>query len=434
MPVQQFDEVFFRENGFAVQEGWSIAVALLSTISSLSVLLTGFMFHEQMVRSKIYMKLILMMSFCDMIGSMSLLAGFPREMVGCSVQGFVYIFFYRASWIWCFILTLTLYYQLKLGVIKLKFKTMNYLVWTLNIVLQVLPVLGRDGYGLPAKYVGYGVCSLGREIGGGAYASNWKWMNGVFFGPLCIFMVLMVSLDFYLLHYLLPMMVGSDGSAGVMWQKLVWNIALYPVGMFFLWMPTFLALVSVEIYPSVASGASGNILETANLALTSVAAGYGFFVAVLFFVKSAEARRRWYKKFKEWGLICGGKPPLATSEDTAAAGAQNLPGNRQGSTVLFDTKKECAMNADAPDFGDSAVAPRKNSLFESDFETDSNYNSSAQAQAVSPLPRAAASASETRLSEGLEGAGVIALQDTAGSATRLAPKLSSFQERYVDML
>jgi hypothetical protein len=265
---------FYDEAGFHAQETWSVVVSLLSTVSSLCVLGTGFMFYKEMVRSKVYMKLILMMSFCDMLGSMSMLFGYPRDAFGCSVQGFVYMFFYRASWMWCLMMTITLYQHLRFGVIRLDFSFMNYLVWFSNVVLQVLPVAYHDGYGLPANFLGFGVCSLGRKISG-SDTSNGKWMNGVFFGPLCLLLTLMVGLDFHLYFNTLPSLVGSNSEAAAKLKKLVQNIALYPVGMFFMWMPTFLVLVSVEINPKVAHGASGKVLETANLALTTLAAGFG---------------------------------------------------------------------------------------------------------------------------------------------------------------
>ena len=117
---------------------------------------------------------------------------------------------------------------------------MNIVVWGGNCIFQVLPFIGNDSYGLSVSFLGRGFCSLGTLFNSNDHplkqGSNGDWLSAVFFYPLCIMGVIMILLDIYLYFYLLPAYQSEKIS------KLVLNIVAYPVGMFILWMPTYLVL------------------------------------------------------------------------------------------------------------------------------------------------------------------------------------------------
>ena len=104
----------------------------------------------------------------------------------------------------------------------------------------------------------------------------------------------MSSLDSWLYFKILPAL-RSDKI-----RKLLMNIVLYPLGMFLLWMPTILILVSIELSPSIDHAKD---IQQINLQLTNFAGCTGIFLTIAFFWRSFEARKRWYLKFTQWGMF-----------------------------------------------------------------------------------------------------------------------------------
>jgi len=283
--------------GIDVAKVTGITVGAFSGVSSGLVLLTGFMFRERMVYNKLYMKLILVIAFCACIGSFSMVLGYPTVPGVCSLQGFLYMFFFRASWLWCLLLTIVLFQQLQSSRYILNFVQMNYVIWPINIAFQVAPLFDNDWYGLPPNFIGRGICSIGALLDKSAAPpeNNLGWLSSVFFYPLCICCVGMIVMDVYLYFVLLPRFQSEKI------EKLVTNIVAYPLGMFFLWMPTFLVLVSIQLDASVNKAKN---IQFINEMLTNLAATFGFFLSVVFFWKSDESRQRWRLQFTRWGL-CG---------------------------------------------------------------------------------------------------------------------------------
>jgi hypothetical protein len=288
---------FVYVNPYQTEETIGIAIGHISIITSVAVLLTGYMFYEQMVKNKLYMKIILSMSFCAGIGSLSMVFGYPLKEDLCSIQGFVYVFFFRASWFWCLGLTLVLCKQLRgMGKLPITFKTMNIIIWGFNLAITFIPYLDNDQYGLPPTLLGRGFCSLGRQLNTNIKiesTANIQWLNYLFFFPLVICCVVMLFVDGYLYFFLLP------NFQSVKIQQLVKNLVFYPVGMFLLWMPTYLVLVSILINKKVSKA---NNIQQINLQLTNLAGCYSIFLSIVFFWCSFEARRRWKFQFQRWGL------------------------------------------------------------------------------------------------------------------------------------
>ena len=147
-----------------------ITGGVLSLIGSFSILLTGYMFPS-LVEGKIYMKILLTISFCDFVGSLFMSTGFAPTESYCSVQAGIVIFFYRAQWMWTCIISSQLHSLIRYERLTLDFQGMNVLVWTINILLEILPLLlpygpsphdGEEniGYGTDDGAIGHTICTF----------------------------------------------------------------------------------------------------------------------------------------------------------------------------------------------------------------------------------------------------------------------------------
>ena len=122
-------------------------IASVSFICSCSVLVTGLKFYDQLTHKKLFTKLLLMVSFCDAMGSIGSILGYPSSVTACSVQGGFIFFFYRASWIWATAISFSLYCQVTKGRLLLTFKSLNIIIWSLSFMLEFLPLIFGLSYG-----------------------------------------------------------------------------------------------------------------------------------------------------------------------------------------------------------------------------------------------------------------------------------------------
>ena len=83
------------------------ATGALSCSGSAAILLTGYLFPH-LVRDRLYMKLLLMISFSDMLGSLAFALGYMQQPELCALQGGAIIFFFRATWMWTLALSTVL--------------------------------------------------------------------------------------------------------------------------------------------------------------------------------------------------------------------------------------------------------------------------------------------------------------------------------------
>jgi hypothetical protein len=84
---------------------------------------------------------LVFISLSDFIGSIGCSFGYPEEgTMLCSAQGFLYLYFFPASWIW----TTILVYQLRTLIIKKELKlsllSMHCLGWLIPLIPSVLPL------------------------------------------------------------------------------------------------------------------------------------------------------------------------------------------------------------------------------------------------------------------------------------------------------
>ena len=189
-----------------------------SAVGSLAVLVTGFLFYKKLTSNKLFMKLIMMVSGSDLIASAAGWAlGMPKMHPECQAQGSLFFFFYRASWIWCTLISTTLFSLVTSGktVQSLTFFQMNVICWSVNILIELLPLTQGFNYGGCRGGMMFGYL-VEDNIGGGSYSEyqdseveGW----GYFFIPLMVCLGVMACVGMYLEFVTIPLLgLGSQVS------------------------------------------------------------------------------------------------------------------------------------------------------------------------------------------------------------------------------
>ena len=145
--------------GIPGDELFTVVCGALSAIGSGSVVVTLLIFPS-MLRRKLFTSCVFMMSMTDFAASLFVSLGYVRDPVLCSVQGSLTTVFFSASWLWTTMLSFQLYYLVKKGRPKLTLTGMHVLVWSVSLVLFVLPLTTQVTYGLRPEDRGWALCGF----------------------------------------------------------------------------------------------------------------------------------------------------------------------------------------------------------------------------------------------------------------------------------
>lgn len=267
----------------------------LSLVGSFSVVLTALVFP--LLRRKLFMRIIAMISLCDFFASIASILGYNQTGFICQLQGALYGMFYRASWIWTVAFSYELYGVITSSPQKLPISEPNLhiICWSIALLLESVP------YWFGAKYGGSGViCSFH-----GPYFV--VLMISLFFSILVICCILTVSLYYSLSKYL--DMNRETLGEGVFVITSV--LRQYPSAMVICWIPNIILNFVDMIYPSP-------LVETSLNASLGVGGLYGFLIAGIFFSNSIEARTMW----SEWFLFLIGKGKIRSISNISAISSQ----------------------------------------------------------------------------------------------------------------
>lgn len=280
---------------FVFWQKTQIAVSALSMTGSLSVILTLLYHWNAMVKSKMYPKIIMMISLSDFMASFSNSWGYPLDENVCSAQGWMSVYFTRCVWTWSTILACTLAYNLCTGRESMSFLSKSVLVWGLNFVVQCLPYLSGDFYGLPEEFLGTGICSFGRRYPGVKVelkVDNVHWYFYTY--AVSLFLTIFITftaLGIVFFRVLPHVSVMNVPEAANKVRSLIFNASFYPIMTFLLWTPTLVVFMIVyyyfpDPYPSDLT------LVLPNLIFTTLFSTYGMWLSVFYFSNSKEALRR----------------------------------------------------------------------------------------------------------------------------------------------
>ena len=321
----------------------------LSFCGSASIVLTGLLF-PQLVRGRIYMKMLLMISASDMLGSLAFTCGYVQTPSLCALQGGSIIFFCRAAWFWTLALSYQLYSLVLHRRVVLSFFQLHCLIWTVDLALELLPLYMPHGLSDMADNVDYGtddlhygkiVCSLQKKDD--PSAANWVAV-GVIFVPLCAVLggltYLWTRVFFHYKHMRAvferaslrysqsleaPLaenlarrntgdtdLESETAELGEVDQAVLSRIAdlsktlsLYPLSLFVSWLPLFVLFLFADGFrDEVNADGSLQYMETGAKVGEVVAMGlaslHGTFLSLIFFLHSPEARRHWRWQFDSW--------------------------------------------------------------------------------------------------------------------------------------
>ena len=347
-------------------------VSWTTGLASLSVIITGCMFYKRLVVNKIYMKLILSTSISEFMASFPGTWGYIGQDSGlCASQGFLMMFFFRASWMFTTALLYTLYSQFAKGKIPLRYRHIVFTVALSSTILSMVPLFGGLNYGgcFRSRYASLHlskISDLGKSDAADQYNFDAYYL-GIMYLPLAAMVLLQLSIIWSLYYQIIPIWLGnssnsssSDSSSTTTTSvkklnKCVGNVVLYPVIMVVNWLPytaTFLVCDMNNL-------ACGPYWYPIGRVCFQWGMLNGTFLALIFFYKSSESRMLWRKW---WQQKCG-------ADDTTKSGTNSSPRVQSHSTrgSRMDQAREEKITVD----GNAGDAERDTeSEWDSDFSED----------------------------------------------------------------
>jgi len=248
-----------------VQENYNTTGDLLQVFSCFSllcstvVIVTGVLFHQQLTSKKLYMKLIMMLSFCDAMGSLGTMMGYPNFPSACEAQGILIFFFFRASWMWSASISVSLYCQVVHGRLFVTFRTISLFIWGLSICLELLPVAFGLTYGncyrlAPSlqQATTFGTLAADAVAGEDVEQKFKRWMGFTFVFPLGLALAAMFACHAFLNFRVVPILKLRATETSRSLLRCVQTAQVYPLLMLVCWMPHITVFILVGNLPALA--------------------------------------------------------------------------------------------------------------------------------------------------------------------------------------
>lgn len=239
------------------------------------------------MRQKIFMRMITIIAICDFIGCLTLLFGFPSSSsLLCTVQGVISICFLRASILWTVCLAWQLYCLVLYQNMILYEYQMHLICWSITVALELAPLLTND-YGSDDVDNGRIWCYIK-----GAPNTATIWIITCFTLPLvvsiCLIIAFCLRLSYH--HRETKHNQSNHGPSNDRIKAVVDILKYYPIIMIICWLPNGIVSTLSNLIESTVSDLS---LTSVTITL-GIGSLYGFFLTVLFFLNSTEARERWF--------------------------------------------------------------------------------------------------------------------------------------------
>lgn len=259
-----------------------MVVALMSLIGSAAVVITCVKFKE--MRDKLFMQMIAFMSISDLLGNIAY--AMPDRPSSsnwwCQLSGFLNITFYPISWLWTTVLVYFLYCLATTGRVPTNITLIHAFCWGLPLGFSLISLgfstLGRESY-----YYDFQVCS---EYGGMVHSA---YHGLTYYGLLLGSFLAMIWMRRGILA------VEKVGDARIFQPTYVIaksSLRLYPLALFVCWLPHMI-LVFIQYDHEV----GGDVFTVVYVIAEMLKILHGLVTAVIFFHKSSEARKLWYKYF-----------------------------------------------------------------------------------------------------------------------------------------
>jgi len=283
-------------NGIFGSEIFSICLAIICIISSGSVIFILLHEYTTLLKGRPFIHFILNIAFCDCFTALTYAWGFPLKGSSlCSAQGFLSIFFSRASWLWTDILITQLYYLVIYNELLSTIPIMHAIVWGISLILQFIP------YGLDVEY---GTRDDNKEIINNQlcfYKSNGN-TEAVKISRYAYFLILTVSLVYILLVCTLISCRSCKGGSLISRDDLRKKMIWYPLGLFIAWIPNMIYNWYADVFLSNDTDLPKDFYVIDNC-LTAANSLYGIMLSIFFYTQNIDARRMYYKFFKH-NILC----------------------------------------------------------------------------------------------------------------------------------
>jgi hypothetical protein len=264
----------------------STATALFRTMGAISVasstVVAGTCLAFKSLRRSFFTRIILMIALSDVGLSTAAILGFPSgERESCALQGFLFVFFTRANWMWTTMLVFQMYRFIIHNRAFFSEKIMHAIVWSLSTLLTFLPLIHAQ-FGRASSYSSGEMCVYTSSEATWLHA--WLMITFMVTLFLCVFVMLYFISSIYWKYR-----NTDDPTMGLQIFDLVKSLYLYPV----ILLSTWGVIDTINTVYQFSSPSSPSVQSVILDIAITFSLSNGFWVSVVFFYKSPEARRRW---------------------------------------------------------------------------------------------------------------------------------------------
>jgi hypothetical protein len=293
-------------------------VSSMSTVGSGLILLTGIMFPA-LSKREIYFQLILFMSFSDFLFSLVGSFGAPMNMTMCTVQAGFTQFFTVSTWMFGFMLAVTIFCSFHFRRRYLDLWHMVAISWSIALLATCLPLTDKNityssEYLLDMKLSCYiyfdakGIHDDESPLNSARFHRFQIWsmtLTGIF--PLFV-MAIMFSLCIFLYAVTLPRISEEDPEVAQRMRQLVNYIVLYPAAILLFFGPYSCVAI---YYTAVNQQDFSSTVAVIFGILSSNVYTYGLAASLIFFFNASSARQMW----RRWLVRRIGKPLCGMEEE-----------------------------------------------------------------------------------------------------------------------
>ena len=255
-----------------------VIIAALSVCASLSVFLTHILFRE--MRNKPFMKIVAYVSIADFFGNVGYLRPNkpPSGSADCIIEAFFNAALYPCSWMWTTILVYFLYRLATEGHTPENFTIYYIICWMLPIILFLIQTPFTE-FKRPNDYE-FEVCAVGGYSG---LIYHMITYYGLYFATLLTMCYLQWRI------YLLEKQ-GVENVKAPAFKIAKSALTLYPIWMSICWLPHVATVIVLNFFTW-----KGNAEDMVYYLGDILKIMHGGIAAIIFFVKSHEARRLWHR-------------------------------------------------------------------------------------------------------------------------------------------
>lgn len=291
------DDYSYDYKALEVSRIVTIVIGSIAILFPLSVVFILLQRYNSLVKGKSLIHYILMIAIADTLTALSYTMGYPKSGILCELQSFMTIFFPRMSWFFTNALVIQLFSVVVFAKHFLNLKYMHVIVWSLNVLLQILPVTTGTSYGTDDDYIPLAICLYSKGIG--TIQDRNRWNRYAFDIPLFISFAIIIILSTIIVLYSLRLKnIKSSNVYLIQRIQHSWSIViLYPLAMLVSWVPfsvwSFYSYYLQEIEKEMPKHYY-LIFDYLN-ALTAM---YGILLALIFYTKTSDAKQAWIYNFR----------------------------------------------------------------------------------------------------------------------------------------